>query len=138
VQTLERSPASGSRTAEHLYDDIDRGARRQRCRERLHDGAASDKLTGELARVIRPGGASREFVTPTERARTSVQKAIRRALARISEQAPDLADKLDCSIPTGTYWRPWTAAFVTSAVTLPMFWTVAIRLKGDWLAASKD
>jgi DNA repair exonuclease SbcCD ATPase subunit len=64
-----------------------------------------DRITTELERTLRPGGNSREFVTPAERARTSAQKAIRRALERIGEQAPDLAEKLTRSIHTGAYCR---------------------------------
>jgi hypothetical protein len=68
-------------------------------------GDELDKISGELAHIVRPDGSSRYFATPAERARTSVQKAIRRALERIGEQAPDLADRLRHSIYTGAYCR---------------------------------
>jgi hypothetical protein len=64
-----------------------------------------DTLFDEVERVVRPGGKSRTFVDATERARTSVQKAIRRALASIESSAPALADALTRSIRTGTTCR---------------------------------
>jgi hypothetical protein len=64
-----------------------------------------EKIRREIASNVGPSGVTRAFVTPTERARTSVQKAIRRALERIDEQAPELAEKLRQSIRTGTYCR---------------------------------
>jgi hypothetical protein len=64
-----------------------------------------DRIKVELSRNLGLGGGSREFATPTERARTSVQKAIRRALDSIAEQAPELASELRRSIHTGTYCR---------------------------------
>jgi hypothetical protein len=64
-----------------------------------------ERIRSELARMLRPGGGSRDFTTPGERSRTSVQKAIRRALDRIGEQAPEFAEKLRRSIHTGAYCR---------------------------------
>ena len=51
------------------------------------------------------GGRSRRFDDETERARTSVQKAIRRAIANIGRDAPRLADSLRASVHTG--YRCW-------------------------------
>jgi hypothetical protein len=61
-----------------------------------------DALTDELTRMVRPGGRSRAFAGPQERARTAVQKAIRRALDRIATDAPVLADGLRATVRTGT------------------------------------
>ena len=52
------------------YADIERAAARR---------AEFDALLEELTRVVRPGGRSRAFTGADERARTSVQKALRRA-----------------------------------------------------------
>jgi tetratricopeptide (TPR) repeat protein len=60
-----------------------------------------DALTDELTRLLRPGGRSRAFAGPSERARTAVQKAIRRAIDRIAVDAPELAEGLRQSVRTG-------------------------------------
>jgi len=84
---IERADATGNRAqSAQLCDEL-------------------DHITAELATTLRPGGLSRTFTTPAERARTSVQKAIRRAVDRINDQAPDLAEKLRRSIHTGTHCR---------------------------------
>jgi tetratricopeptide (TPR) repeat protein len=60
-----------------------------------------DTVIDELRRTLRPGGRSREFAGADERARTSVQKAIRRTIDRVAVDAPALADGLRRSIRTG-------------------------------------
>jgi tetratricopeptide (TPR) repeat protein len=60
-----------------------------------------EAVIDELRRTLRPGGRSREFAGADERARTSVQKAIRRAIDRLAGDAPTLADGLRRSIRTG-------------------------------------
>lgn len=73
---------------------------------------------GELTR---PGERSRRFDHAAERARTSVQKAIRRAIANVARSAPRLGDDLLASVHTGhrcTY-EPTHGA--------PETWTVKIR-----------
>jgi hypothetical protein len=67
--------------------------------------AELDALVDELTRTTGLGGRSRSFAGASERARTSVQKAIRRALDRIGEQAPALAKSLGESVRTGTRCR---------------------------------
>ncbi len=64
-----------------------------------------DALVEELTKMLRPGGRSRSFAGPAERARTAVQKALRRAIDRISPEAPVLADQLRKSVRTGTSCR---------------------------------
>ena len=68
------------------YADIERAAARR---------AEFDALLEELTRVVRPGGRSRAFTGADERARTSVQKALRRAIAAIGAGAPKLAGRVD-------------------------------------------
>jgi hypothetical protein len=60
-----------------------------------------DQLIEELGRLTGLGGRSRSFDDASERARTSVQKAIRRALATVSEADPLLGSRLERSIVTG-------------------------------------
>jgi hypothetical protein len=61
-----------------------------------------DAVIDELRRTLRPGGRSRAFAGADERARTSVQKAIRRTLDRLAADAPQLAGGLRRAIRTGT------------------------------------
>jgi uncharacterized protein YfcZ (UPF0381/DUF406 family) len=99
------------------YADIERAAARR---------AEFDALLEELTRVVRPGGRSRAFTGGDERARTSVQKALRRAIAAIAASAPKLADALSRSIQTGSVCR-----FVP--VDVPECWHV--RVEADPSAA---
>ena len=62
-----------------------------------------DALTHELAAAVGLGGRERVASSPAERARLSVTRAIRSALARIGEQSPALGSHLDATIRTGTF-----------------------------------
>jgi hypothetical protein len=62
-----------------------------------------DFLVRELAGAIGLGGRDRRMGSPSERARVSVTRAIRSALARIQEHSPALGDHLERTIRTGTY-----------------------------------
>jgi len=88
-----------------LRAEIDRADARGDSRRSSSLSNEFDQITRELSLVFGRGNVSRQFSTPAERARTSVQKAIRRALTRIGEQAPDLANKLGRAIYTGAYCR---------------------------------
>jgi hypothetical protein len=60
-------------------------------------------LIAELARAVGLGGRDRKTAAPAERARVSVTRAIRAALARIREHNPTLSNHLDRTVRTGTY-----------------------------------
>jgi tetratricopeptide (TPR) repeat protein len=60
-------------------------------------------LVRELSRAIGLGGRDRRAGSASERARVSVTRAVRSALARIREHNSQLAEHLDRSIRTGTY-----------------------------------
>jgi tetratricopeptide (TPR) repeat protein len=62
-----------------------------------------DFLVRELARAVGLGGRSRTAASPSERARASVTRAIRQAMARISRHHPSLGAHLEFSIRTGTF-----------------------------------
>jgi hypothetical protein len=62
-----------------------------------------DFLVRELAGAIGLGGRDRRMGSPSERARVSVTRAIRGALARIGDQNSALGDHLERTIRTGTY-----------------------------------
>jgi tetratricopeptide (TPR) repeat protein len=60
-------------------------------------------LLSELRRARGLGGRDRQFPSDIERARTSVQKAIRRALLAIGERDAELGADLTACVATGTY-----------------------------------
>jgi tetratricopeptide (TPR) repeat protein len=62
-----------------------------------------DFLVRELASAIGLGGRDRRMGSPSERARVSVTRAIRSALARIGEHSSALGDHLERTIRTGTF-----------------------------------
>ncbi len=66
-------------------------------------GEERDFLVAELAGAIGLGGRDRRMGSPSERARVSVTRAIRAALARIGDQSSALGDHLERTIRTGTY-----------------------------------
>jgi hypothetical protein len=76
---------------------------------------ARDYLISELTRAVGLGGRDRGSGTPQERARTTITRAIRYALARLRDIHPELASHLDRTINTGTYcsYTPELAAPVT-------------------------
>jgi tetratricopeptide (TPR) repeat protein len=79
--------------ADELGDD-ERGYRIQ---------AEIDALSTELRRALGLGGRDRRACSAAERARLNVTRAIRTAITRVTEAAPELGACLDRSIRTGTY-----------------------------------
>jgi tetratricopeptide (TPR) repeat protein len=65
--------------------------------------AERDFIARELASALGLGGRDRRAASASERARVSVTRAIRAALARIPEQSPALSEHLDRTIRTGTF-----------------------------------
>jgi hypothetical protein len=76
------------------WNDAERAARARTEMEFLAD---------ELAGAVGLGGRDRKAGSAAERARLSVTRAIRSALARIAEQHPALGRHLDATIRTGTF-----------------------------------
>lgn len=76
-----------------------------------------DFIVRELARAVGLGGRPRPTGSSAERARTSVTRSIRYALARIAEHHPPVAAHLEHAVRTGTYcaYQPDPAA--------PVAWT---------------
>jgi tetratricopeptide (TPR) repeat protein len=64
--------------------------------------AERDFLARELARAVGLGGRDRHASSDSERARASVTRAIRQAMARIQDHHPTLGEHLDRTIRTGT------------------------------------
>jgi tetratricopeptide (TPR) repeat protein len=65
--------------------------------------AERDFLVRELARAFGLGGRGRRAASASERARASVTRAVRQAMARIDEHHPRLGEHLGRTILTGTY-----------------------------------
>jgi hypothetical protein len=74
-----------------------------------HGRAEQDWLASELAAATGIGGRTRPFAGDTERARIAVGKAIRRAVARITEADPVIGGQLHQAIRTGTRCSYWPA-----------------------------
>ena len=60
------------------------------------------QLTRELGRALGLGGRSRSFADVAERARTSVRKAIKRAIDDIATASPAIGEHLARSVSTGS------------------------------------
>jgi tetratricopeptide (TPR) repeat protein len=65
--------------------------------------AEREFLVRELARAVGLGGRDRRAASVSERARASVTRAVRQAMARIREHNSRLGEHLDRAIRTGTY-----------------------------------
>ena len=66
-------------------------------------GAERDFLVRELSRAVGLGGRDRRAGSASERARASVTRAVRQALAHIRAHLPPLGAHLDRAVRTGTY-----------------------------------
>jgi tetratricopeptide (TPR) repeat protein len=86
-----------------LEDDLDRATVAGRADEVRTLQRELDDIVAVARAATGKGGRSRLFDDATERARTSVQKAIRRAIANVGRDAPKLATALEASVHTG-YW----------------------------------
>src|SRR5262249_49067748 len=64
-----------------------------------------DELREELGKVLGIGGTQRAFADSSERARTGVAKAVKRAIDAIGEVQPALGGPLATSIVTGRVCR---------------------------------
>lgn len=118
AELTARYEATAASVVQDVLDDTARAAYRRRIDELRAsiDDADDDadleraararweleQVLGELKRVTGLGGRSRAFADSAERARTSVQKAIRRAVAAVAERDAVLGRRLEQSIVTGT------------------------------------
>ena len=76
------------------WNDVERTAR-------LDDEL--DALTRGLAGALGLGGRDRRAASDSERARTSVTKALRRAVERLDDEIPELGRHLSLAVHTGTF-----------------------------------
>jgi tetratricopeptide (TPR) repeat protein len=99
----DRARAAYRERIEDLKDTIDEAesfadvARAERARAEL------EQLTEELGRAFGLGGRVRPVASDAERARTSVAKAIARAIASIARELPELGQHLERAVRTGLF-----------------------------------
>jgi hypothetical protein len=86
-----------------IEDDIDQARALGDAERAAQADAERDFLVRELARAFGLGGRDRRAASASERARASVTRAIRQAMARIGEHHPRLGEHLRRTIRTGTY-----------------------------------
>ena len=86
-----------------IEDDIDQARALGDAERASQADAERDFLVRELARAFGLGGRDRRAASASERARASVTRAIRQAIARIGEHHPQLGEHLSRTIRTGTY-----------------------------------
>jgi len=93
------------RRIEELRAEIDE-AERWNDPERAERGSAElEFVAAELSRAVGLGGRGRRAASQAERARVSVTRALRSAIAAMAEQHEQLGAHLDGAIRTGTYCR---------------------------------
>jgi tetratricopeptide (TPR) repeat protein len=71
--------------------------------ERLR--ADRESLLAEVSNALGLGGRSRSFTSPSERARTAVRKAIKRAVTAVTAVDPEIGGQLGRSVSTGVVCR---------------------------------
>jgi hypothetical protein len=97
----QRAKADYRRRIEELRSEVDDA---EACADLERAAKARlelDRFVEELARSTGFGGRTRSFAGDAERARTSVHKAIKRALAQITEADPALGHEIGAHVVTG-------------------------------------
>ena len=98
----DSAKAEYRRRIEELRRDIDEADANADIERAAQLRAEYDWLVEELERTTGLHGRARQFTTNSDRARTAVRKAIRRALDAIGRQDPELQRDLEASILTGS------------------------------------
>jgi hypothetical protein len=65
--------------------------------------AEVDAITDELRRSVGLGGRDRQMLSPAERARVSVTKAIKAAIRAVEQECPAMGEHLEAAIRTGRF-----------------------------------
>jgi tetratricopeptide (TPR) repeat protein len=99
----ERAKAEYKQRIRELADETDE-ARSWHDPERVRKlESEMDAIAQELRRAVGLGGRDRQMLSPAERARVSVTKAIKVAIRAIAKDCPQMAKHLDASIRTGRF-----------------------------------
>jgi hypothetical protein len=104
----ERAKKEFARRIRDLEEDIEEARANLDDERAARLQAEKDAIVQELRRAVGLWGRSRVFSDGAEKARISVTKAIRRAIALINDPHPELAAHLDAHVMTGTFcsYRP--------------------------------
>jgi hypothetical protein len=113
----ERAKAAYRRRLAEIEEDIEQARALEDTDREAQADAERDFLVRELASAVGLGGRDRRAASDSERARSGVTRAVRKAIARIGEHHPQLGEHLTRSIRTGTY-----CAYVPDPGT-PATWT---------------
>src|SRR5680860_742082 len=98
-----RAKEAYRRRLSEIDDDIDQARANGDAERTAQADAERDFLVRELSRAVGLGGRDRRAASAPERARVAVTRAVRQAMARISEHHPQLGEHLGRTIRTGTY-----------------------------------
>jgi tetratricopeptide (TPR) repeat protein len=96
-----RAKAEYRRRIEELQEEVDEAETCADLERAARARAELDRFVDELTRSMGLAGRSRSFADDAERARIAVRKAIKRALATISEADPDLGREIGSRVVTG-------------------------------------
>jgi tetratricopeptide (TPR) repeat protein len=99
----ERAKSAYRRRLAEIEDDIEQARAVEDAEREAQADAERDFLMRELARAVGLGGRDRRIGSASERARSSVTRAVRQGIARIGEHHPQLGEHLTRSVRTGTY-----------------------------------
>jgi tetratricopeptide (TPR) repeat protein len=99
-----------------IEEDLDEARTMGNSERAAQAEAEREFLVRELARAVGLGGRDRRAASVSERARASVTKAVREAMARIRQHNAQLGEHLERAIRTGTY-----CAYLPDA-RLPVNW----------------
>ena len=86
-----------------IEDDIEEARALEDAEREMQADAERDFLVRELSRAVGLRGRDRRAASTSERARVSVTRAVRQAIARLGEHHPELGEHLDRTIRTGIY-----------------------------------
>lgn len=104
VEMLDgRAKEAYRRRLAEIEEDIDEARAIADSRRIEQAEAERELLVRELSRAVGLGGRDRLAGSVSERARVSVTRAVRQAMARIHEHNPALGKHLDQAVRTGTY-----------------------------------
>ena len=95
--------AAYRRRLAEIDDDLDQARAAGDTERAAQANAERDFLIRELARAFGLSGVARRAASAPERARASVTRAVRQAMARIGKHHPELGQHLARTIRTGTY-----------------------------------
>ena len=98
-----QAKAAYRRRLAEIDDDLDQARSAGDTQRAAQADAERDFLIRELSRAYGISGAARRAASASERARVSVTRAVRQAMARIGKHDPELGEHLRRTIRTGTY-----------------------------------